>query len=260
MMKSKMAKPGFTLIELVVVIGIVILITCLMVPMAGISISHSGVQAGGRVVQGVLLNGRSLAVNLRRKIVVVFELSAYPADPSVYGGDHRNPDSTEMVDALAEYYTGKMVLYDIAQPSVQGGGPVACQKVPGEFVLPKNSTFSYSPHFCVFLPDGSMQMGFFSAEGLSTGMSSTAAVQKTSFGSDGDAIPFNDASSSDFERYVAENVRTGEMVDNHGTAPEHAPYDLKIICKGGGGKTYFANLVSLSGRAAKWIIGPRIEK
>lgn len=252
-MQSKRRRSGFTLIEMIVVIGIIIMVTAMMVPMIGSFLGGSGIQSGQRIVQGVLLRARSMAVNLRRTIAVSFDHSTDAANqPANWMGNHVTATNT---DALESYWTGKLIIWDIAEPTPADPTVVNLSKVPGESTLPKNVNFIFSPDFCAFNADGSMIMGNWASASnpiVESDDSLTAAGKVSSPGT------FVDASSNNFETECAAKIRAGELVNSGlGTTP---PYDIKIIRKGAGGKACYANLVRLTGRLGKWMVGDREEQ
>ena len=255
-------RNGFTLLELLVVIGIIILITAVMVPMIASFLGGSGIQSGQRIVQGVLMKARSLAVNTRRQYVVIFDAKYDPGNPGQLSAhmafDHRDP--AHQVDEVEEVYSGKLIIWDIDQP-INPADPtqVECRKIPGEYTLPKNVSFSYAPSFCLFNSDGSMVMGrfdfthwqnWYTGQNVTTGYANSAAAHALL------NVATTDASSQNFEDRVAEKLRKGNPVDSDVSL---IPYDLKVVRKGGGGKACYVNLVSLTGRVGKWMVGDRVE-
>ena len=66
---------GFSLIEMMVVLGIIALIVGMSLPYFGRFNSGSGIRAAARQISSLLYTGRSLAITHRRPYAVVFNVS-----------------------------------------------------------------------------------------------------------------------------------------------------------------------------------------
>ncbi len=106
-----MNKKGFTLVEMLVVIGIIILVSVVTVPLITPFLKAQRLSKGARIVQASALVARTMAINSRRTRQLVFDstyskLSIIDENSNVLGREDFLPSTIEFVTSTGSWTAG----------------------------------------------------------------------------------------------------------------------------------------------------------
>ena len=237
MRQMRKKKKGFTLLELLVVISIIIILTALTVPLFSSLMGNSGTNAVQRMIQAAMYKARSMSTSQRKKIALVFERdwNAGPAE---------NPHP----------FTGRITLWDFQTPFGTSVPPqTKIAKLVGEDMhLPKGTFIEDCPYIVMFYNNGLAMY-----QNLQPGQpKGSLEYYETNELSDVDQAfigPYADVQAADFKTYVVNPLRDGQQA---ATLPGGLrSWDIKVRSNQNNPDACYMNVLTDPGRIGKYTTG-----
>lgn len=130
-------RAGFTLIEMLIVIIIIVILTGVSVALLGIFFRGQGVRQGSQIVQMAIAECKQAAAKTHRIHFLVFSMVNQEAWLEIHTDNIQNPDGI---------YQGDQ------NPTTTDADPAI--DPPGKIDLPKHVQFNYAPTWIAFTPSG----------------------------------------------------------------------------------------------------------
>ena len=134
--KGDARKGGFTLIEMLIVIIIIVILAGVSVALLGMFFRGQGVRQGAAIVSQVIAEAKQAAAKTHRVHFVVFSKTKTEAWLEIHTDNILNPDGI--------YQGDQDPMSTDADPALD----------PGRIDLPKHVQFEYSPTWIGFTPSG----------------------------------------------------------------------------------------------------------